>query len=47
MNRRAGAFGQPGALEDLRREVLMLQIAPVSREGVEAYTELKTVVIAL
>jgi trehalose 6-phosphate synthase len=26
---------------DLRREVLMLQIAPVSREGVEAYQEIR------
>src|SRR5690606_33414815 len=26
---------------DLRREVLMVQIAPISREGVEAYQEIR------
>jgi trehalose 6-phosphate synthase len=32
---------------DLRREVLMLQIAPVSREGVEAYQEIRARLDAL
>jgi trehalose 6-phosphate synthase len=32
---------------DLRREVLMLQIAPVSREGVEAYQEIRNRLDAL
>jgi len=32
---------------DLRREVLMLQIAPVSREGVEAYQEIRSRLDAL
>jgi len=36
-----------GDRPDLRREVLMLQIAPVSREGVEAYQEIRARLDAL